>query len=78
MQKFRVNQIFAGKYPNAITQVNGVRVALCGNDIQVEKPGTDAKAPEKFTVKAATQAQLKYLYEVEKHPAIEAYEEKEK
>lgn len=76
MQKFRINAVFARQYPNAVTQINGVRVALCENDIQVEIPGTDAKAPEKFTVKAATQAQLKHLHDIEKHPAIEAYEEK--
>lgn len=78
MQKFRVKSIFARTYPDAVTQINGVRVALSESDIKVEIPGTDAKAPETLTVKAATQVQLKYLHDVEQHPAIEAYEEKEK
>ena len=75
MATYKVNDKFAAKYPNAVTLVDGVGVAICGKDIEIETPGTAQRPPSKRVIKAATQAQLKYLYDAEKHPAIEVVTE---
>jgi hypothetical protein len=75
MATYKVNDKFAAKYPNAVTLVDGVGVAICGKDLEIETPGTAQRPPSKRVIKAATQAQLKYLYDTEKHPAIEVVTE---
>ena len=71
MATYKVNEKFAAKYPNAVTLVDGVGVAICGKDIEIEIPGTAQRPPSKRVIKAATQAQLKHLYDVENNPHIE-------
>lgn len=67
--------LFLAKYPDATTLVNGVSVALCGNKVTSKIPGNQAGPPTERTVRGATQSELKYLFEVERHPFIEEIEE---
>lgn len=61
-------------YPTCVTQVKGSRCSLTGKELTVEVQGDNQQPPKKITVPAATQEQLKYLLEVEKHPFIELVE----
>lgn len=71
MPTYAVTSRFASKFPNAVTLVDGVPVALSGKDITITKPGTATHPPSTRIVKGATQAQLKHLKEVDNHPDIE-------
>ena len=80
MDKYRVNENFAWKYPTAVTLVpvdianpNGQKVSVALGDKTVinERAGNTNRPALKMIAEPATQAQLKYLYEVDKHPAIE-------
>lgn len=75
--KYRVKAAYLAAYPNSTTLVEGVAVALSGKDITVTKPGTATHPPSSRTIKGATQAQLKYLFETERNPHIEMLDEKE-
>lgn len=77
MAKYAVDPAFAISYPNAVTLVDGVSVALSGKDTTITKPGTATHPPSTRTVKGASQAQLKYLFEVERHPNVIEIDEKE-
>lgn len=74
--KYRVKATYLVSYPNSTTLVNGEPVALSGKDITVTKPGTATHPPKTRTVKGATQANLKALFE-EGNPHIELIDEKE-
>lgn len=85
-KKYRVKPAHAAKWPemtslvpkNLSEKVGGnvevVSVALCGKDITVKKPGTATTLPYEVTVKAATQDQLKYLFN-EGNPHVEEVDE---
>ena len=80
MEKYRINENFAWKNPTAVTLVpvdlanpNGQKVSVALGDKAVinERAGNANRPALKMIAEPATQAQLKYLYEVDKHPAIE-------
>jgi hypothetical protein len=71
---YKVKEAFKAKYPHAVTIVDGVAVAFAEKDLIVEKPGTLHEPPKKRVYPAITQDGMKYLFEVEKHPAIEVVE----
>lgn len=60
-----------GKTP--VTLVDGVAVTLAQKDLVKEVEGTLSRPPQTLTVKQATPAQLKKLYE-QGHEMIEEYE----
>ena len=64
----------AGKYPDAVTTVKGESVALGGKEVVRVLPGNAARPETTRRARAATQEELKYLYEIEKHPFIEEVE----
>ena len=68
---YRIKPKFKEQHPNAVTLVNGVGVVLADGDLTVEIPGTLSAPPRVRQYRAATQADLAYLFEVEKNPAIE-------
>jgi hypothetical protein len=80
-KRYRVKATFAAKKPDAVTLVtrgnDKIAVALIGKDITVELKGTKSGPPITRTVPGATQEDLKYLFEIEKHPFIEEYESNE-
>jgi hypothetical protein len=78
--KYRINPRWAAQHTTAVTLVpidlsnpNGQRVsvAIGSADVVYNKPGNAKSQPLTMVSKPATQQQLAYLYEVEKHPAIE-------
>lgn len=80
MGKYRINPRWANNYPTAVTLVpldlqsrtgQTVSVALGSSPVRYTKPGSAKNAPLEMESKPATQEQLAYLYEVEKHPAVE-------
>jgi len=72
---YRMRGKFLQRYPHAVTLVKGKRVALCGESVTVEVPGSRHKPPEILTVPGATQAELKHLLEIDGNPMIEKVEE---
>lgn len=72
---YRMRARFLERYPHAVTLVEGKRVALCGEPVTVQVPGSLHKPPEVLSAPGATQAELKYLFEVEGHPMIEKVED---
>lgn len=68
---YKVKNSFKKEYHNAITLVGGVGVVLAENDFIEESTGTLSEPPKTRVFRAATQEDLKYLYEVDKHPEIE-------
>lgn len=68
--KYAVNPLFAAAYPNAVTLIDGVPVALVGKDLTITKKGTVTHPPSTRVVKGASQAQLQYLFEKERNPHI--------
>lgn len=75
---YRVNPKFREKFPNAVTLVDGVSVTFSNKDLIVETPGTLNDPPKRRVIPAMTQEQMKYLKEVENHPAIEIVEPEKK
>ena len=86
-KKYQVNAIHAWRFPNATTVVPAdltkrvdqpnialVSVALGEKELTHKIEGTEERPPSTLIVKPATQAQLKYLFEVEKVPYIEESE----
>ena len=86
-KKYRVNVRIAYKWPNMVTLVpfdlskpigqgnDAVSVALGDKEVRRTLPGTKDRPEMEMVSKPASQTQLKYLYEVERHPLIEQYEE---
>lgn len=64
MATYFVKPAFLQKNPNARTQVEGVGVSLNGSDQTIELPGDKLTPGVKKSFRAATQADLQYLYEV--------------
>ena len=86
-KKYRVNARIAYRYPEMVTLVPSdlsqkmgpntptISVALGTKEVRRVLPATASRPEQEMVSKPATQDQLKYLYEVEKHPHIEQYEE---
>lgn len=86
-KKYRVSPRQAYKYPNQVTlvptdltkRVGGdtpvVSVSLGAKEVRRTLPATKERPETELVSLPASQEQLKYLYEVEKHPHIEEYEE---
>lgn len=74
-KKYRLTQWARNNYETLVTLVNGAPVSLTGVEVVNERPGKKDKPPVKVTARPATQADLKYLFDVEKHPFIEEYED---
>lgn len=84
---YRVNVRIAYKHPNMVTLVpkdlsrmigpgnEGISVALGSKEVRRLLPAKADRPEMEMVSKPATQEQLKYLYEVERHPHIEQYEE---
>ena len=73
MATYRVKEAILYQYPQLFTTVKDVPVTLHGSDEQVEVEA-DANGPKRTIVKkAATQEQMKQLYD-EGHPFIEKIE----
>lgn len=74
-KKYQVKTSFLDKKPDAVTLVKResgfVAVALGGKDITVQVGASKSGPPVTRTVKGATQSDLKYLFEIEKHPFVE-------
>ncbi|MGL6008479.1 MAG: hypothetical protein ACRC1D_03405 [Culicoidibacterales bacterium] len=68
---YKVKDSFKKEYPNAVTLIDGVGVVLSENDFTEETTGTLSDPPKTRVFRAATQEDLKHLYEVDKHPEIE-------
>lgn len=75
---YRVKPLFRKQYPNAVTIVGGVGVVLADDDLIVDAPGTLTHPPKSCMYRAVTQDDLRYLFEVERHPAIEIVESERK
>lgn len=73
-KKYRVNPIALWQNPRMSTQIKGVPVSLCDEDLVVERPGQAGQPPLRLSAKKATQEQLKWLKE-QGNPLIEEYEE---
>ncbi|MGL4598164.1 MAG: hypothetical protein ACRCYO_11565 [Bacteroidia bacterium] len=71
MGKYQARPYYIAQHPDSVTLVNGEAVALSGKDITVKTEGTATHPPTTRIIKGATQEQLKYLLETEKHPFIE-------
>ena len=71
---YKVKEAFKAKYPHAVTIVDGVAVAFAEKELTIEVPGTLHEPPKKRVYPAMTQECMKYLKEVENHPAIEFFE----
>jgi len=78
-KKYQVKPGFLLKNPEAVTLVkrsNGkIPVALSGKEITVELRGNKSGPPVMKKIAGATQEDLKYLFEIEKHPFIEEVED---
>ncbi len=87
VKKYRVRDWALTRFPDMVCLVpldlsrslaynnDIVCVAIGPDNVEKEMPGNGQAPPTKRIIKAATQAQLKYLYEVEKNPFIELYED---
>lgn len=75
---YRVKPSFQKQYPGAVTLIDGAGVVLAEKDLTVEIPGTLTHPPQIRVYRAATHGDLKHLFEVENHPAIEIVEPKGK
>lgn len=73
-KKYRVNPLVLWENPKLNTQIKGVPVSLCDEDLVVERPGTGGRPPLRLTAKKATQEQLKWLHN-QGNPLIEEYED---
>lgn len=84
--QYRYNLRQKYKYPDAVTLVPAldlskkpgpndevVSVALGDKEIRRTLPATAERPELEMVSKVATQAQLKYLFEIEGHPHIERY-----
>lgn len=74
-KKYQMRAQMLAKYPNAVTLVNGVSVALGGKEVVNIKPANASGPAVERKVRPATQAELQYLFETEKHPFIEEIED---
>ena len=87
---YRVMPRIAYRYPQMVTivpldlsqrvgvggqEIPVVSIALGTKEVKRVLPATLERPETEIISKPATQEQLKYLYEVEKHPHIEEYEE---
>lgn len=74
-KKYQVKAAILEKNPDAVTLVKResgrVAVALGGKDITVQVGASKSGPAITRTVKGATQIDLKYLFEIEKHPFVE-------
>lgn len=75
---YRVKPSFKKQYPTAVTLIDGVGVVLSDDDFIVETPGTLTHPPKSRVYRAATQKDMKFLFETEHHPAIEIAEPERK
>jgi hypothetical protein len=75
---YRISPLYRIQHPRSVTVVNGAGVVLSDEDLVHEEEGTLAHPPRKRTYRAATQEDLKYLFEVEGHPAVEKIEQEGK
>lgn len=87
VKKYRVSPRMSYKHPQMVTlvpvdltkrigpDVPVVSVSLGTEEVRRTLPATRERPATELVSKVATQAQLKYLFEVEKHPFIEEYEE---
>ena len=73
-KKYRVNPLVLWQNPRLSTQIKGVPVSLCDEDLVVERPGIGGQPPLRLLAKKATQEQLKCLKE-QGNPLIEEYDE---
>ncbi len=86
--KYRVKARIAYKYPEMVTLVPVdltqpmglpnqlvVSVSLGAKEVRRMLPATADRPATEMVSAVATQEQLRYLYEIEKHPHIEAYQE---
>ena len=73
---YRVKQDASDAYPQLFTLVNGKRVTLHGRSETVWTDATKARPKQQVTIPAATQADLKILFE-EKHPFVEEFDAKD-
>lgn len=60
---FQVTAKFKAKYPNAVTLIDGVTVALGGEELVHNIKGTVKGPPRVRKVRPATQSDLKILFE---------------
>jgi hypothetical protein len=78
-KKYQVKPGFLFKNPDAVTLVKRpggkVSVALSGKEITVQIDGDKTSPPMTKRIPGATQDDLKYLFEIEKHPFIEEVED---
>jgi hypothetical protein len=82
-KKYQVSPRYAHLYPNSVTLVPvtltdkidtsapTITVALGDKDVLHTIPGTAGNPPVTVNIPAATQAQLAYLYKVERNPHIQ-------
>ena len=73
---YRVKQEALDNNPQMFTLVNKKRVTLHGKPETVWIDATAAKPKQQITIPAATQAELKILFE-QKHPFVEEFDAKE-
>lgn len=75
---YRVKPSFRKQHPHAVTLIDGVGVVLADQDFTFETPGTLTHPPKSRVYRAATQDDMKHLFETEHHPAIEIVEPERK
>lgn len=73
-KKYRVNPFALWQTPRLSTQIKGIPVSLCDEDLVLERPGVAGQPPLRIIAKKATQEQLKWLKE-QGNPLIEEYNE---
>lgn len=85
-KKYRGNQRKLYSFPDMVTLVPtdlnkpisdanpGISVALGEKDVTRKLPATGSRPETTLVSKAATQAQLEYLFKVEKNPLVEEYD----
>ena len=73
-RRYRVKAQYTDKGQTPVTLVNGVCVSLGTTDVHADIEGTERTPPHSRTVRMATQAQLKILFD-EGHEMIEQHEE---
>lgn len=78
-KKYQVKPGFLYKNPEAVTLVKRpggkIAVALSGKEITLQIGGDKSLPPMTKRIPGATQDDLKYLFEIEKHPFIEEVED---
>lgn len=72
-KKYRIDPIALYNNPRMSTQLDGVPVSLCDEDLTVERPGNAGGPPLRLVAKKATQEQLARLFR-ERHPFVQEYE----